>query len=147
MSLRGVAVPNNSYVDVNDIGEGGPDGISDAVGLLCHTNKVDCCADDHVSDGGVLGEWFLPNGTIVNNRRNNTDSRSMDFFYRNRFQSVVRLLRVGHPIVRGLFRCEIPNANNVFETLYVNIGNDHRTWVWFHEYLQNKQKKDITVHT
>ena len=132
-------------MDINDIGEGEP-GISDAVGLLCHTNKLDCCAVSHVNDGEALGHWFFPNQTIVNNRRNYTDSGSMDFFYRNRFQSVVRLLRVGHPIVRGLFRCEIPNANDVFESLYVNIGNDHQTWVWFHEYVQWNKKGHNNAH-
>ena len=123
MSFRGAAVPNNSYVDASDIGEGDLGGVSDAVGLLCLTNKIDCCAAGQVDGGETLGEWYFPNGTIVRNKRAYSNAGSLDFFYRNRFQSVVRLLQVGHATERGLFYCEIPNANNMNHTLYVNLGN------------------------
>ena len=115
-------VPNNSYVDVNQIGEGGAGGPSDAEGVLCLTNKVDCCASSQVPGGGVLGDWFFPNGTPVGSKSPNADAGRTDFFFRNRFESVVRLLRVGNPPETGLFRCVIPDANNVNQSLYVNVG-------------------------
>lgn len=91
-------------------------------GLLCHTNKMDCCASGQVTGGGTLGHWFFPNGTLVDSRSSNVDAGRSDFFFRNRFQSVVRLLRVGHPLETGFFRCEVPDARNVNQSLYVNVG-------------------------
>ena len=122
LSLRGTHIPNNSYVDVNEIGAGGPGGISDIEGLLCHTNKMDCCGSGQVPGGDTLGHWFFPNGTVVNSRSSNVDAGRTDFFFRNRFQSVVRLLRVGHPLEMGFFHCEVPNARNINQSLYVNVG-------------------------
>lgn len=121
LSLRGTPLGNNSYVDVNDIGEGGIGGASDAEGLLCFTNKQDCCAVSQVG-GDTLGQWFFPNGSMVESRSNNIAGGHTEYFFRNRFQSVVRLLRVGQPDERGLFRCEVPNAFNINQTLYVNVG-------------------------
>lgn len=121
LSLRGTSLPNNSYVDVNDIGEGGTGGASDAEGVLCLTNKQNCCGASQVG-GDPLGQWFFPNGSVVDSRSSNIASSRADYFFRNRFQSVVRLLQVGQPDERGLFRCEVPNAFNVNQTLYVNMG-------------------------
>lgn len=109
-------------MDVNEIGAGGPGGASDMEGLLCHTDKIDCCASGQVPGEGTLGHWYFPNGTVVDSRSSNTDAGRADFFFRNRFQSVVRLLRVGNPLETGLFRCEVPDASNVNQTLYVNVG-------------------------
>lgn len=120
LSLRGTPLQNNSYVNVNSIGSG-DNSSSDAEGLLCLTNKDDCCALAQVGDT-TLGHWFFPNGSTVGSRRSNSDANSTDYFYRNRFKSVVRLLRVGQPTERGSFHCEVPNANNINQTLYVNIG-------------------------
>ncbi len=122
LSLRGNHILNNSYVDVNEIGAGGAGGISDIEGLLCHTNKMDCCGSGQVSGGDILGHWFFPNGTVVNSRSSNLNAGRTDFFFRNRFQSVVRLLRVGQPLETGFFRCEVPDASNTNQSLYVNIG-------------------------
>lgn len=91
-------------------------------GLLCRTNKMDCCGSGQVTGGGTLGHWFFPNGTLVDSRSSNLDVGRTDFFFRNRFRSVVRLLRVGHPLETGLFRCEVPDASNINQSLYVNVG-------------------------
>ena len=47
-----------------------------------------------------------------------------NFFYRDRGEGIVRLNRYGDPPEgsRGLFRCEIPDANGVIVTIFVNIG-------------------------
>ena len=110
LSLRGVAIANNSYVDVDDIGEG------DNAGLLCHTNKTNCCGQRP----NRAGEWYFPNEDMKVEIL--ALSPANNFFYRNRGQRVVRLNRRGSPSERGLFRCEVPNANNVNQTIYVNIG-------------------------
>ena len=124
LSLNGTSLPNNSYVDVENIGAGGPDGRNDVEGLLCFTNKEDCCALSQVGNR-TLGQWIFPNGSTVGSRSSNIDLGRSNYYYRNRFKSVVRLLRVGQPNERGSFRCEVPNANNINQTLYVNIGKGY----------------------
>jgi hypothetical protein len=107
LSLKGEIIANNSYVGIDDIGE-------DDDALLCHTNKTDCCHESY----NRAGEWYFPNGMIVK-----IEGRSADEFYRDRRAQVVRLnRRQGTFTVRGLFRCEVPDANNKWQTIYVNIG-------------------------
>ena len=94
-------------MDVDAIGEG------DDAALLCHTNKTDCCDKPNKA-----GEWYYPNGTIVGIK-----AKSQDGFYRNRGTQVVRLNRHnGSFTERGLFQCEIPDSNNMNQTVYVHIS-------------------------
>lgn len=109
-------------MDVDDIGEGGVGGASDVEGLLCLTSKQDCCSAAIVGGDTPLGQWFFPNESVVHSKASNIDAGREHYFFRNRFQSVVRLLQVGRPPERGLFRCEVPNAYDVNQTLYVTIG-------------------------
>ena len=104
LSLKGAAIAHDGYVDVDDIGD------ENENALLCHTNKTDCCRDNNAA----ISNWFFPNGTRVGSRDYN--------FLRNRGPSVVRLLRVGTPIGRGRFYCVVPNANDLVQTIFVNIG-------------------------
>ena len=90
LSLRGAAIENNSFVNVDDIGD------NNEVALLCHTDKYDCCRYPYRS-----GEWFYPDGSQVGAYV--SYNGVTDFFYRNRDYSVVRLLHVGSPSVRGQF--------------------------------------------
>ena len=107
LSLKGQSIANNSYVAVDDIGEG-----DDA--LLCHTNKIDCCRNPY-----YYGEWYYPSGIQVG-----IYGHYYDEFYRNRGTRVVRLnYRQGSFTERGLFRCEVPDASNINQRIYVNIGN------------------------
>ena len=98
-------------MDVDDIGEGDN-------ALLCHTDKADCCTNMR---GQVrAGEWYFEDmrvGPLGNPTRNN-------LFYRNRGTRVVRLNLRGSPprSERGRFRCTVPDANNITQTLFVNIG-------------------------
>ena len=112
LSLNEVDIPNDGYVLVTDIAEGGT-GMNDG-GLLCITNRIDCCR------GGGQGEWYFPNGTAVGIR----GTRTGNFFYRNRDARIVRLNRfgTGTPTERGRFRCVVPNAAGNMVTVYVNIG-------------------------
>ena len=96
-------------MDVDDIGEGN-------AALLCHTNKIDCCTN---SMGQIrVGEWYYPNGTLVGIRK----IMGIEF-YRDRYTQVVRLNhRQGMFVLRGRFSCEVPDANDVNRTVFVNIG-------------------------
>ena len=111
LSLNGVTIPNDSYVLASDIGVGDS-------GLHCNTNRSDCC---RVSGEG---HWYFPNGNEVMSFAAEDMARpGLDnFFSRDRVTGVVRLNRYGNPTDRGCFHCEIPDANGVTVTLYVNIG-------------------------
>ena len=105
LSLRGSAVPNNSYVNVADIDN------TDGGALLCCTDKPGCCGSENRE-----GQWYFPNGTMV--RYNNPQG-----FRRDRGDGVVRLKQNGASTDRGLFYCEVPDANDTNQTVYVHIGN------------------------
>ena len=104
MSLRGTPIDNDGFVNAGDISL-----YNDS--LLCLTNATDCCGGDNRT-----GDWFFPNGTIVDSFSDNGGSPNNDFFSRNRGQSVVRLNRYNNPSERGRFHCELLGS-----TIYVNI--------------------------
>ena len=108
-SLNGTIYRNNSLVSLEDIGEG--DGA-----LLCITNLTTCCRPPYI-DGeirSVVGNWFFPNGTKV------PSSGSQWDFHRTRGQMVVQMhrRRGGED---GIYRCEIPDAENVTQTTYIGV--------------------------
>ena len=109
LSLKGAAIANDGYVDDNDVGEG-------VNALHCHTNKPDCCNQS----SSRAGKWFLPNGSEVQIKRLANVSR--DYYYRNRGLGVVLLNRFNNPSEKGHFHCEVPNANNENQIIYVNIS-------------------------
>ena len=91
---------------LEDIGEGG-----DA--LLCITNYTACCRSDDTGRP-ALGNWIFPNGTRVPSSGGERD------FFRTRGQMVVRLHR-RRGGVEGIYRCEIPDAMNVTQTIYIGV--------------------------
>ena len=99
---------NNGFVNVNDIGE------YDSA-LLCQTNKTNCC----LGPNNRFGEWYFPNGSPVGKFKHYP---SYDSFYRNRDDKIVRLNRHGNPSERGRFYCILPDANDIDQTVFVNIG-------------------------
>ena len=64
--------------------------------------------------GPALGNWFFPNGTRVPSLGVGWD------FYRTRGQMVVRMKR-RRGGVEGIYRCEIPDAMNVNQTIYIGV--------------------------
>ena len=107
-SLNGITYRNNSNVILENIGEG-----DDA--LLCITNQTACCVPPYTSgNGSVFGNWFFPNGTRVPSGGAQWD------FYRTRSQMVVALHR-RRGGVEGIYRCEIPVARNVTQTIYIGV--------------------------
>ena len=102
-------------MDIDNIYNGAQGTNDDRNSLLCRTNARGCCGP---SDGLPAGDWFLPNGSIVNS------DPAVGGYRKNRNTSVLRLYR--DPVTtsasqRGRFRCEIPDANNVSQTLHANI--------------------------
>ena len=103
--LDGRTLQNNSAVNLTDIGE-------NERALLCRTNKVDCCK----ILPNRFGEFYYPNDELVP-----IFARRRDF-YRNRSNQLIRLNRendVTSP--KGKFRCEIPDADNVMQKIYITI--------------------------
>ena len=105
-SLDGTNYQNNSIVTLEDIGEG-----DDA--LLCLTDQTACCQPGSTS-ASSLGNWFFPNGTRVPSSGTQWD------FHRTRGQSAVRLQR-RRGGVNGIYRCEIPDAMDVIQTIYIGV--------------------------
>ena len=105
-SLNGTIYKNNSFVILENIGEG------DAA-LLCLINETDCCRPPH-NRGGVRGNWSFPNGTRVPSSGKQWD------IHRTRGHMVVTLnMRRGGG--EGVYRCEIRNAMNVTQTIYIGV--------------------------
>ena len=139
LKLHGVAIPNNSLVDLDDILYRAPNPCCNITpsnsrpelhdgALLCVTDLEDCCDAPHT----VQGDWYHPNGSIVPSGDPNDFGPA---FLSNRgphevndcrqFYGSVRLFRRwSSPPERGRFRCEIPSAAdpNVTQILYANIG-------------------------
>ena len=105
LSLRGTNYQNNSLVTLGSIGEG-----DDA--LLCLTDNTACCSRAQVPGGSILGDWYYPNDTGIPNIGEMRD------FYRNRGASVVRMHR-RRDGVTGIYRCTIPNATGVDQTMFI----------------------------
>ena len=95
---------------ISDIGTAGDD-----TALLCHTNRP-----PDMTTGHSGGTWFRPDGSEV------LSGVSSVGFRRNRGSMVVRLWRqsgTGTP-VEGIYRCEIEDATNTLQTVYVGLYND-----------------------
>ena len=118
LSLNGVTISNNSDVPFRDIGSDG---------ILCNTNRLDCCRSADNPHGLVQGHWYYPEGNEVPNVGTQIQANpNGNFFARNRDTGVVRLFPNGIPTERGRFQCEIPNASGISEVLYINIVDGKR---------------------
>ena len=107
-SLRGTSYQNNSLVNLEDIGEG-----DDA--LLCLTELTACCRKEfNGAMGSAIANWFFPNGTRVSSASNQWD------FYRTRGH-MVALLHRRRGGEDGVHRCEISDAMNVIQTIYIGV--------------------------
>jgi hypothetical protein len=133
LRFRGAAIPNDSFVDLDDImytapgswpGTDLPSNTNPRdEAVLCVTDLEDCCAAPRT----VRGDWYFPDGNRVG-----FDNRSFTAFQANRgpneeingqrvYGSVRLYRRFSVPPGRGRFRCELPNAAGVIQTLSVII--------------------------
>ena len=121
--LLGQTIPNNSLVNLGDLAYQSPnlpgytEDPTNANGrqtLMCVTDLIACCEMEG------LGNWHLPadiagGGVFRINRGQNEEINGQQFY------GSVRLWQRYTPQERGLFRCELPDANGVNQNLYVNI--------------------------
>ena len=111
LSLNDVFIPNHGYVVIDDISMSG---VTDPTPLLCHTNRAP-------SGGNSGGDWISPTNVIVGNL-NSVDVPGLG---RNRGPMVVRLWRTtSTPVVEGIYRCEVNDATDTLQTVYVGLYND-----------------------
>ena len=102
--LHGQLLSNNSYVSLEELGEGLINS------LLCVTDK------DISTSGHREGEWYFPNGTQVPIQGAGLN------FYRNRHTQIVHLhQRYATANLFGMFRCEVSNRDQVLHVLYAGI--------------------------
>ena len=116
MDLSALTLPNKSLLNFDDIPNFSTSGgvLDDSV-LNCRTDLEACCNAGQQNLPASLGEWYYPNGTALDYDPGGAT------FRRNRGLMNIRLWRRHTPTERGRFRCEVPNAQNVTQIVYVNI--------------------------
>jgi hypothetical protein len=112
---------------------------------MCVTDHMDCC------ETSALGNWYYPNGDrielndtggigprFLGNRGQNEIINDQQFY------GSVRLWRIWTPPQRGIFRCELPDANGVNQSLYVNICEFPGSYytLWFAAHLEHGCKNE-----
>ena len=103
--LHGKVYQNNSAVPLTEIREGDN-------ALHCKTDKEECCG----TVPNRFGEFYYPNGVRV------PIARQQQGFYRNRGEQIIRLnRREGITSPTGMYRCEIPNADDVMVKIYITL--------------------------
>ena len=105
LSLNDDIIPNHGYVEISRIGS------TDATALLCHTNNP-----PPTPSGTSGGEWYAPDGTRV-------VGSVVPGVTRNRGPMVVRLGESTGTPLEGIYRCEIEDADDTLQTVYVGLYN------------------------
>ena len=86
---------------------------------MCVTDLEACC------ESPPHGDWYYPDGSrvslVLDVATFQTNRGQNEVINGQQFHGSVRLWRRYTPPERGLFRCEIPDANSVNQNLYVNI--------------------------
>ena len=102
LTFMGEILPNNSYVDLSLVGQGGNTTHDSGREIVCHTDLDTCCSG---SDGH--GDWFLPHGFRLRETTSNRNRRPIAI---RRLHKRVRLERVpgiSGPIPSGIYQCTI----------------------------------------
>ena len=71
------------------------------------------------NNGSTIGEWFLPNGTVVST--NDSQSHPLRVCH---VEGQVGLFSNSDPDLQGLYKCVIPDENEVNQTLWVAAYRD-----------------------
>ena len=89
-------------------------GSSNTDALLCHTNRP-------AGSGGANsgGHWFAPDGTRVGD----PGSTAVPGFERNRVPMLVRLIRSSGMPDEGIYHCNVDDAAETLQTVYVGLYN------------------------
>ena len=110
VSFMGTNLPNHSYVDLTGAGNA-LDGMNS---VQCHTDLGTCC---NRTQGDDRGDWYAPNGEILERLNFNNDSGDI---YEFRTAQRVDLRRRNSGNTSGIYRCTI-------ETNAVKSDNNNDT--------------------
>ena len=100
--FRGNVLENNSFIHRGNIGEGHNDS------LHCVTDNSDCCSNGE-------GNWYNATGEVQQGSDRNNN------LYVTRGNGVVYLnYRKGGS--SGMWRCEVPDSNDVQQSIYIYLG-------------------------
>ena len=102
LTFMGEILPNNSYVDLSLVGQGGNATHDSGREIVCHTDLDTCCSG---SDGH--GSWFYPHGFKFHEVATNMDRHPIAM---RRLHKRVRLERVpgiSGQIPSGIYQCAI----------------------------------------
>ena len=99
LALYGVQYPNNSVVNIADIGTG-------STALHCTITYRPCCSSAY--------HWYFPNGTRL------TDVSTLPY-YSVRSSAAVLLNCNSGATTTGVFHCDILDASGDLQSLYVGI--------------------------
>ena len=133
----GVTLPNDSFVDFDDVLNIGSIGSnipsnrnpSDRA-LQCITDLVDCCGTESGTVRAEHGDWYFPDGTRIRDFDPSYSTRFLinrgpnEVIGEQQFYGSVRLFRRWSYVPeRGRFRCELPSTSNpsINQNIYVNI--------------------------
>ena len=114
LTFMGETIPNNSYVDLRQVGQGGTPAV-----IVCRTNLSLCC-----TNSSIHGGWFFPNGTalpdggIGNTNPSPIAQRWLD--QKIRLQHGPNTSNIS-AIPSGIYRCDIAISDGKMETFYVGI--------------------------
>ena len=115
IKFMGTNLPNHSYIDFTQVGEG-----SDSV--QCHTDLTTCC---NTTQGPHRGDWYFPNET-----RLQCHSFTINRLYEVRQAQRVHLSVHGSPTPpEGIYRCGIETSatsNDSQESAYVGLYQHNR---------------------
>ena len=121
--LKGRIIPNNTILDINEVGEGDQ-------ALFCLTNLTACCRrPDTINMTGAIGNWLYSNGENIPNLNTVQQGTDLGLFYDNRGMSAVRLNRLGTgvrplEVGEGLLQCFIPDDSGELQDLFVGVYAD-----------------------
>jgi len=104
LTLNSMTLENNSIVTMRDIG-------NDSEALVCSTSYTPCCTSANNET-----QWYFPNGSQVLNNPALPYQRN-----RRRFPGRVLLNRNSESTIMGIFHCDVPDANDTLQSLYVGI--------------------------
>ena len=115
LTFMGETIPNNSYVHLRQVGQGGTPAV-----IICHTNLSSCCRNPSIHGG-----WFFPNGTALPDG-GEKNVYSGPIAQRWLSSQRIRLQRGPNTsnisaIPSGFYQCDIAISNSKKETYYVGI--------------------------
>ena len=115
ISFMGTNLPNHSYIDFTQVGEG-----SDSV--QCHTDLITCC---RAAEGPDRGDWYFPNG----NRLPFSHGITNGVLQSRQAQRVDLRVRGSPILLDGIYRCDIETnttSNDNRKTVYVGLYQSNR---------------------